>query len=44
MSLEERIAYAEQRIEEMLRNDPDNTAGIRYWVGYLDALKTFIRS
>lgn len=44
MSLEERIAYAEQRVEELLHNEPDNTAGIRYWIGYIDALKAVIRS
>lgn len=30
---------AEQRLNDIIRNDPDNIADIRYWVGYIDALR-----
>lgn len=35
--------YAKRRLDEACRNDED-AATIRYWVGYLDALRAVERS
>lgn len=37
------IEYAQRRLDEACRQDED-AATIRYWVGYLDALKAVERS
>lgn len=39
MTIKERITYAETMLEDVCRNAPDDIASIRYWVGYLDALR-----
>ena len=36
------IEYAQRRLDEACSNDED-AATIRYWVGYLDALKAIER-
>lgn len=38
MVLNNLIEYAQRRLDEACRNDED-VATIRYWVGYLDALR-----
>lgn len=38
MVLNKLIEYAQRRLDEACRNGED-AATIRYWVGYLDALK-----
>jgi hypothetical protein len=40
MTLDERIKYAEQKLDEACQNDGD----IRYWVGYIDGLRAAKRS
>lgn len=37
------IEYAQRRLDEACRQDED-AATIRYWVGYLDALRAVERS
>lgn len=37
------IEYAQRRLDEACRNEEDALT-IRYWVGYLDALKAVERS
>lgn len=37
------IEYAQRRLDEACRDNEDATT-IRYWVGYLDALKAVERS
>ena len=39
MTIDERIKYAEQKLDEACQNDGD----IRYWVGYIDGLKAVKR-
>ena len=42
MVLNNLIEYAQHRLDEACRQDED-AATIRYWVGYLDALKAVER-
>jgi hypothetical protein len=41
MTVEERIKYAERRLDEAARND--DTDGVGYWRGYIDGIKAIRR-
>lgn len=41
--LNELICYAENKRDEAAKNNPDDVASIRYWVGYIDGLEAVKR-